>query len=73
MTEIADIVLAPDYHIGTVTGRIQCQSPNIIEIPREHCWETWYDCSRKFWSKKRTEEDAKDCDACQYRFKCWTS
>lgn len=68
MTEIADFF--EDVHIGRMTGRFQSQHPNIQNIPKN--WESWYECSDKFWSKKRTTSETKDCDSCKFRFKCWT-
>ncbi len=68
-----EINVIPDIHIGTVTGRFQCRTPNIMmESKRWTNWEMWHECANKFWSKQRSNAETKDCDKCQHRFKCWT-
>ncbi len=55
---------------GTVTGRIQCQTPNIVNVSRD------YDESEYLWQKCRKDQcntNFKLCDTCHERFKCWTA
>lgn len=58
---------------GAITGRIQGEYPNIIELPRtsrdyqEGEWR-WQQCQ-----EAERENGHKLCDVCHERFKCWTA
>ena len=53
-----------------VSGRIQCVTPNIQNIPRH------YKTNEMKFQQCRTKEKEvafRSCDRCNQRFKCWTA
>jgi hypothetical protein len=59
-----------DVHMGTVTGRITSDRPNICNIPRSN-----QSLEYKFEECRLREKEFgyKICDMCDQRFQCWTA